>query len=122
MHVGECAACSRELAEVSRLRERLLRLPPPAADPYFPGRVMALLPGRPAAAQRLLRAAAWAALFIAVFLGGFLLKTSAGATDADGRHPAATFSSVLLEPQAFGLPAGHDDSLDLFNGGGHEQE
>lgn len=120
MHLRECAACGREFAETKRLREQLLQLPPPAIDPYFPGRVMALLPARPAPAGRLLRAAAWAALFIAVFLGAFLLQTSAGASTAGRSLPAATFSSVLLEPQDFALLAVHDDTLDLFNGGGRE--
>jgi len=122
MHLRECAACSREFAAMSRLREQLLRLPPAAVDPYFPGRVMALLPARQTPARRLLRAVSWAALFIAVFLGGFLLQTSAGATAAGGSLPAATFSSVLLEPLDLGLLAVHDDTLELLTGGDHGQK
>ena len=81
-------------------------------------------PAGPAAARkfRLLPAAAYALVFAAIFLAGFLLQT-AGAGPAPAEPPAdATFSAVLLEPQDFGLLAVQDDTLKLFNGGDRGQK
>lgn len=117
-HLRGCAACSGRWAALGELRQRLLRVPPPADDPFLPARVMARLQARPVRGGRLLRAAAWAAVFAAVFVGGFLLQTAIAPGAATA--PAASYSSVLLEPQEFGLLSVHDDFLDLFNGGGRE--
>lgn len=117
-HLRGCPACSRRWASLGELQQRLLRVPPPADDPFLTARVMARLQERPAPGGRLLRAAAWAGVFAAVFAGGFLLQTSIAPGAAAA--PAASYSSVLLEPQEFGLLAVHDDFLDLFSGGGRE--
>ncbi len=119
-HLRGCPACRGRWDALGELRQRLLRVPPPADDPFLPARVMARLRARPLRGGRRLRAAAWAAVFAAVFAGGFLLQTSIEPGAAPAAEPAASYSSVLLEPQEFGLLSVHDDFLDLFNGGGRE--
>lgn len=117
-HLRGCPACGRRWTALDELQQRLLRVPPPADDPFLSARVMARLQARPAPGGRLLRAAAWAAVFAAFFAGGLLLQTSIAPGTAPA--PAASYSSVLIEPQEFGLLDVHDDFLDLFNGGGRE--
>lgn len=110
-HLQDCAACRREWHELAELDRRLLRAPAPAADPFFPARVMAALPQQRAARRRWLPAAAYALVFAAVFLTGFILQT------ASARHSpaaAATFSSVLLEPRSLALMAVQDDTMGLL--------
>ena len=118
-HLRDCQACRDEWQGLQELARRLRQSPPPALDPFFPGRVMAGL--RPAGAgSRLLPAAAYALVFAAIFLAGFLLQVS-GSGPAPESAPAASFSAVLLEPQDLGLLAVHENTMDLFNGGDHGQ-
>ena len=117
-HLRDCPACRGRWAGLHELQQQLLLEPPPADDAFLPARVMARLRPRPLRGGRLLRAAAWAAVFAAVSVGGFLLQAALAGNGAPA--PAASYSSVLLEPQEFGLLAVHDDFLDLFNGGGRE--
>ena len=114
-HLAGCAACRREWEGLQELDRRLRLEPAPASDPFFPARIMTGLRPRPAASRRWLQAAAYALVFAAVFLAGFILQTSGNGRTA---VPAATptYSSVLLEPQGLGLMAVHDDSLGLFAG------
>jgi anti-sigma factor RsiW len=120
-HLEGCRSCRAEWDGLQQLARRLHQSPPPAVDPFFPARVMAGL--RPAAGKfRLLPAAAYALVFAAIFLAGFLLQTAGGAQAPAPALPDATFSSVLLEPQGLGLLAVQDDTLRLFNGGGDGQK
>ena len=118
-HLRDCPACRAEWEGLQELGRVLRQLPPPAADPFFPIRVMAGLRPLPARRHRLLQASAYALIFVMIFLTGFFLKTRAG-TSAPAAPP--TYSSVLLEPQDLGLMAVHEDTLNLFNGSGHEQK
>lgn len=117
-----CRACRAEWESLRELDRRLRLSPPPTSDPFFPARVMAGL--RPAAAKsfRLLPAAAYALVFAAIFLAGFLLQTAGSGQAPAEILPDATFSAVLLEPQDFGLLAVQEDTLKLFNGGDHGQK
>ena len=115
-HVQDCAACRAELAGLQELVLRLRRLPTPAVDPFFPARVMAGLRSRPSRKHGLLRAAAYATIFIMIFLSGFFLQRPFNGQAASGQLPENTLSSVLLEPQGLGLLAVHEDTLSLFEG------
>jgi anti-sigma factor RsiW len=119
LHLQGCTACRAEWEGLQELARRLRLLTPPTTDPFFPTRVMAGLRPRPARRQHLLQAAAYAFIFVMIFLTGFLLQTRAGAT-----APAAspTYSAVLLEPQGLGLMAVHEDTLSLFTGSEHGQK
>jgi anti-sigma factor RsiW len=118
-HLRDCPACRGKWEDLQELNRCLRQLPPPAADPFFPTRVMAGLRPLPARRQRLLQAAAYTLIFVMIFLTGFFLQIGAVATD-----PAAspTYSAVLLEPQDLGLMTVHDDTLNLFNGSDHGQK
>ncbi len=114
-HLEECPACRREWAELRELDQHLRQEPEPAIDPFFAAQVMASLRPQPVRVRRWLPAAAYALVFAAVFLAGFVLQTSFAGQSAPPAA-AATFSSVLLEPQRLGLMTVHDDTLDLFSG------
>jgi anti-sigma factor RsiW len=120
-HLKGCRACRAEWDGLQELVRRLRLSAPPTIDPFFPDRVMASL--RPAGAGkfRLLPAAAYALVFAAIFLAGFLLQTSGGG-QAPTPPPAATYSAVLLEPQDLGLLSVQEDTLKLFNGGDRGQK
>jgi len=118
-HLLECGACRSEWDGLQELVGRLQHLPPPPADAYFPARVMAALPASRAGKFRLLPAAAYALVFAAIFLSGFLLQTSGGVQAPAQPLGAATYSAVLLEPQDFCLLSVQDDTLKLFNGSDH---
>jgi anti-sigma factor RsiW len=121
-HLEGCPSCRAEWDGLQELARRLRLSPPPAIDPFFPARVMAGLRPAPAKKYRLLPAAAYALVFAAIFLAGFLLQT-AGSVQAPAEIlPDATFSAVLLEPQDFGLLAVQEDTLKLFNGGDRGQK
>lgn len=119
-HLRACPACGAELENLREVERRLRLLPPPALDPFFPARVMAGLPAPRPRRVRLLQAAAWAAVFLAAFSGGFFLMSGAAARVEGERLQAATYSSVLLEPQELGLLAVHEQTLELFSGASHE--
>ncbi len=122
LHLQECPSCRAEWDGLQELVQRLRLAQPPVDDPFFPARVMAGLRARPAMKTRLLQAAAYALVFVTIFLTGFLLQTSAGSRTSSEPLPAATFSAVLMEPQGLGLMAVHDDTLSLFNGRDHGQK
>jgi len=121
-HLENCRACRAEWDGMQELVGRLRLSPPPALDPFFSARVMDGL--RPGTVKpfRLLSAAAYALIFVAVFLAGFLLQTSAGGPTPSASPAAATYSAVLLEPQELGLLAVHEDTLKLFSGRDHGQK
>ena len=112
-HLRGCAACRSEWNELLELEQRLRLEPVPAVDAFFPGRVMTGLRTEPAGLRRWLQAAAYALVFAAVFLTGFILQTASGSQSVQP-DPSRTFSAVLLEPQELGLMAVHDDTLNLF--------
>jgi predicted anti-sigma-YlaC factor YlaD len=114
LHLRECGACRAEWDALRDLEQRLLGLPPAAVDPFFSTRIMAGLRPRPAGKNRLLQAAAFAALFITVFLAGFFLQKSALDRQDAERLPAVTFTSVLLERQDLGLLTVQEDTLRQF--------
>jgi predicted anti-sigma-YlaC factor YlaD len=118
-HLRDCAACRDEWNGLQRVLGSLRLVPPPASDPFFPTRVMAGLPARSAAGQRVVRAAAYALAFVLIFTGGFFLQTNSPGRSLPG-PAAATFSAVLLEPQDLGLLSVHDDTLNLFAENRHE--
>lgn len=120
-HLRGCRGCRAEWEGLQDLASRLRQSPPPAPDPFFSARVMAGLRPRAAARLRLLPAAAYALVFAAIFLAGFLLQVSGGAR-APEAPAAATFSSVLLETQELGLLSVHENTMDLFKGSGHGQK
>ncbi len=122
LHLQGCPACQAEWDDLQKLLRHLRLVQPPVVDPFFPARVMAGLRARPEKKLRLFQAAAYALVFIMIFLTGFFLQTSTGSRAAVEPLPASTFSAVLLEPQGLGLMSVHDDTLDLFNGSGHGQE
>jgi len=113
-HLRDCAACRGERDGLLKLDRRLRLEPAPLADPFFSARVMARLRPGPVRQRRWLQAAAYALVFAAIFLGGFILQT----TGSNGAPPATaiSYSAVLQEPQGLGLMAIHDDSLGLFAG------
>lgn len=121
-HLEGCRSCRAEWDGLQELVRRLRLSSPPTADPFFPARVMTGL--RPAGEKkfRLLPAAAYALIFAAIFLAGFLLQTAAGPQAPTQPLPAATFSAVLLEPQDLGLLSVQEDTLRLFNGSAHGQK
>jgi predicted anti-sigma-YlaC factor YlaD len=119
-HLRACAACRDEWNGLQRVIGRLRLVPPPAINPFFPARVMACLPTRPAAKYRLLQAAGYALALVIVFTGGFLLQTGAGNRASTVPAVAATFSAVLLEPQDLGLLSVQDATLGLFTESVHE--
>jgi anti-sigma factor RsiW len=121
-HLRGCRACRAEWDKLQELARRLRLSPPPTIDPFFPTRVMAGLRLKPAGKFRLLPAAAYSLVFAAIFIAGFLLQTSGGGQSPAQPLPAATFSSVLLEPQDLGLLAVQDETLKLFNGSDHGQK
>jgi anti-sigma factor RsiW len=123
LHLRDCPACRAEWQDLQELDRRLRRLPPPSVDPFFPTRVMAGLRPRPAGRRRLLQAAAYALIFVMIFLAGFFLQTSsAGTVKAETLPLATTYSAVLLEPQDLGLMAVHEKTLGLFSGSEHGQK
>ena len=119
-HLQDCPACREEWHGLQQLARRLRLVPPPVTDPFFPARVMASLPARPAAKYRLLQASAYALAFVVIFTGGFLLQTGAGSRASTVPAAAATFSAVLLEPQGLGLLSVQDATLGLFAEAVHE--
>ena len=121
-HLEGCPSCRAEWDGLQELLRRLRLSPPPAADPFFPARVMAGLGSRLARKPRLLPAAAYALVFAAIFLAGFLLQTSDGGVPTPARPLAPTYSAVLLEPQDLGLLSVQEDTLQLFNGGDRGRE
>jgi predicted anti-sigma-YlaC factor YlaD len=120
-HLLKCPGCRAEWDGVQEVLGGLRRLPAPAADPFFPTRVMAGLRAAPAKKLHLLQAAAYALVFAAIFLSGFLLQLSSN-SQAAAKIPTATYSAVLLEPQALGLMTVQDDTLALFSGSDHVEE
>lgn len=119
-HLSGCSACREEWNGLQQVVRSLRLVPPPAIDPFFSARVMAGLKERPVAARRLVQAAAYALAFFLIFAAGFALQTAAGGSAAAGPSAAATYSSVLLEPQDLGLLSVHDDTLGLFTEAGRE--
>jgi hypothetical protein len=63
---------------------------------------------------RLLPAAAYALVFLTIFLSGFFLQLSSDNAVGTDKSQAATFTAVLLENQDLGLLAVHDNTLILF--------
>lgn len=116
LHLRGCPACRAEWEGLQELARRLRLLQPPAADPFFPTRVMAGLRPLPAGRRRLLQAGAYALIFVMIFLTGFFLQTRAGASVTAAPAASPSYSAVLLEPQDLGLMAVHDDTLSLFRG------
>ncbi len=114
IHLQGCRACRAEWQGMQELVHGLRVLPPPAVDPYFPSRVMAGLPVARPGKFRLLPAAAYALVFLAIFLGGFFLQLTSDRGATLAQPQAATFSSVLLENQDLGLLAIHEKTLALF--------
>lgn len=114
LHLRDCRACQSEWEGLQELVVNLKRLPPPAADPYFPAKVMAGLQADRAGKFRLLPAAVYALVFLTIFLSGFFLQLTSDKNAGFEKPQAATFSSVLLENQGLGLLAVHDDTLVLF--------
>ncbi len=112
-HLQDCAVCRSEWDGLLELDRRLHLEAVPEADAFFPGRVMAGLRPGPAGPRRWLQAAAYALVFAAVFLTGFILQTAANGLAAVP-NAAPTFSAVLLEPQELGLMSVHNDTLSLF--------
>ncbi|MCU0235989.1 MAG: zf-HC2 domain-containing protein [Acidobacteria bacterium] len=119
-HLRGCAVCREEGNRLQQVVRRLRLVPPPAIDPFFPARVMAGLGTRPLAARRLAQAVAYALAFFLIFAAGFALQTGSGRRATAVPAAAATYSSVLLEPQDFGLLSVHDDTLGLFAEAGRE--
>jgi predicted anti-sigma-YlaC factor YlaD len=119
-HLHDCPSCREEWDGLQQLERRLRLVPPPGTDPFFPARVMAFLPTRPAAKYRLLQAAAYALASVIIFTGGFLLQTGAGNRASTVPAAADTFSAVLLEPQDLGLLSVQDATLGLFTEAVHE--
>jgi len=113
-HLRDCHACRTEWDGLQELVGSLKRLPPPASDPYFPTKVMAGLQVNRARKFRLLPAAAYALVFLTIFLSGFFLQLSSDNTVGIEKPQAATFSTVLMENQDLGLLAVHDNTLILF--------
>jgi len=121
-HLHECGACRGEWDGLQELVGRLQHLPPPPADAYFPARVMTALPASRAGKFRLLPAAAYVLVFLAIFLSGFFLQLSSDGTAGTAKPQTATFTAVLLENQDLGLLAVHEETLVLFNGSDHEKK
>lgn len=119
-HLDDCAACRDEWSGLQLVGRRLLLVPPPASDPFFPTRVMAGLPARSPGRRSFIQAAAYVLAFALIFAGGFFLQTNSGSRSTTGPAVAATFSAVLLEPQDLGLLSIQDDTLDLFAEASHE--
>ena len=115
LHLRDCPACLAEWQGLQELAWRLRLLQPPTADPFFPTRVMAGLRPRPAGHRRLVQAAAYALVFVMIFLTSFLIQTTAGGMAPTKPLPATTYSAVLLEPQGLDLMAVHEDTLSLFS-------
>jgi len=113
LHLRDCRACQAEWHGLQELAGSL-KISPPAADPYFPARVMAGLPADRSGKFRLLSTAGYALVFLAIFLGGFFLQLTFDGNAALTKPQAVTFSSVLLENQDLGLLTVHDATLDLF--------
>jgi anti-sigma factor RsiW len=122
LHLQGCPACHAEWDGLQKLVQHLRLVQPPVVDPFFSTRVMAGLQARPEKKFRLLQAAAYALIFVMIFLTGFFLQTSTASRAAEKSLTAATFSTVLLEPQGFGLMSVHDDTLNLFNESGYGQK
>jgi predicted anti-sigma-YlaC factor YlaD len=114
LHLRDCHSCRSEWDGLQELVGSLKRMPPPAADPYFPAKVMAGLQANRAGKFRLLPAAAYALVFLTIFLSGFFLQLSSDNTVGTDKSQAATFTAVLLENQDLGLLAVHDNTLVLF--------
>lgn len=119
-HLRGCDACRAEWLALQRVVHGLRLAQPPAVDPFFPARVMAALPVRPAARTRLVQAAAYVLTFAMIFAGGLFLQVSSVVRPAVVPAAAPTYSAVLLESQDLGLLSVQDDTLNLFAGGGHE--
>lgn len=113
LHLQGCAVCRSEWDGLLELGRRLRLEAVPEVDAFFPGRVMAGLRPGPAGRRRWLQAAAYALVFAAVFLTGFILQTAANG-QATASNATSTFSAVLLEPQELGLMSVHTDTLNLF--------
>jgi anti-sigma factor RsiW len=114
LHLRDCHACRSEWDGLQELVGSLKRMPPPAADPYFPAKVMAGLQVNRTGKFRLLPAAAYALVFLTIFLSGFFLQLSSDNAVRTDKSQAATFTAVLLENQDLGLLAVHDNTLILF--------
>jgi anti-sigma factor RsiW len=113
-HLQGCLACRSEWQGLQGVVAGLRVLPAPDVDPFFTPRVMAGLPAAGPGKFRLLPAAAYALVFLAIFIGGFFLQLSSDGNAAVLPPKAATYSSVLLENQDLGLLAIHENTLALF--------
>jgi predicted anti-sigma-YlaC factor YlaD len=113
-HLQGCPACRGEWNALQELLGTLKRLPPPAASPFFPEKVMSGLRAQPQRKSRLLPVFAYALVFLTIFLGSFLLQLSSDNAIAAERLQDETFTAVLLENQDLGLLAVHENTLDLF--------
>jgi anti-sigma factor RsiW len=120
LHLHDCAACRDEWQALQQVVQGLRLAQPPAVDPFFPTRVMAGLPARPAGHTRLIQAAAYGLAFAMIFAGGLFLQVAANNQPAAGRAIAPTFSAVLLESQDLGLLSVQDATLSLFEENAHE--
>ncbi len=114
LHLRDCRACRTEWRGLQELVGSLKLLPPPAADPHFPAKVMAGLQVKRAGKFRLLPAAAYALVFLTIFLSGFFLQLSFDSAARTEKPQAATFTAVLLENQGLRLQAVHDNTLIIF--------
>lgn len=114
-HLRGCASCRAHWQGLQAVQRRLRRLPPPAVDPVFPARVMSALRPVPRRRWRLLPAAVHAAVFIAIFLAGFILQTLNNGFSAEP-EASATYSAVLLESRDLGLMAVQNDTLMILAG------
>lgn len=113
-HLRGCPACRAEWRGLQGVVAKLRALPAPDVDPFFPARVMAVLPGARPGKFRLLPAAAYALAFLAIFIGGFFLQLTSDGGAVQAQPRAESFSSVLLENQDLGLLAIHEKTLALF--------
>ena len=119
-HLQGCPACRGEWTALQELLGSLQRLTPPAVAPFFPEKVMSALQAQPQRSSRLLPVFAYALVFLAIFLGSFLLQLSSNNTVAAENPADATFTAVLLENQDLGLLSLHDNTLGLFERNDHE--
>lgn len=114
LHLRDCRSCRTEWDGLQELVGRLKNMPAPASAPCLPARVMAGLQANRTGKFRLLPAAAYALVFLTIFLSGFFLQVSSDKAAASATPQAATFSAVLLENQDLGLLGVHDNTLGLF--------
>jgi anti-sigma factor RsiW len=121
-HLQSCPTCRAEQNSLQELVKRLRRVSPPAVDPFFSTRVMAGRQLHPIRKSRLLPAAAYALVFVTIFLAGFLLQTFDGGQAPAEPLSSTTFSAVLLESRDFGLLSVQEDTLRMFPGSDHGQK